>query len=259
VDYLLSREGKQNMITARPEASEQTARSEKLSESRYEHWHHWPVNWTAVWIGALSALAVALLIGLIGIAVGAQQFTPEHRVVDLHKVSIIALIFSVCGAFFAFVVGGWVAGKIAGILHAEEATLHGAIVWLTAVPVLLVLLSLGAGSFFGGWYSGLAATPAGANDSGTPYYRPEAPGPNATDTDKTDYQADMTKYRENVKQWRDNTPRATRNSALGALTALLLGLIGSVIGGWMACGEPMSLTYRRAARAQHPAASRITV
>ena len=38
---------------------------------------------------------------------------------------------------------------------------------------------------------------------------------------------------------------ASRNSALGALTALLIGLIGSVIGGWMASGEPMSLTYSR--------------
>ncbi len=36
-----------------------------------------------------------------------------------------------------------------------------------------------------------------------------------------------------------------RNSALGALTALLLGLVGSVIGGWIAPGEPMTFTYHR--------------
>jgi hypothetical protein len=29
------------------------------------------------------------------------------------------------------------------------------------------------------------------------------------------------------------------------VTALLLGLVGSVIGGWMASGEPMTLTYWR--------------
>ena len=32
-----------------------------------------------------------------------------------------------------------------------------------------------------------------------------------------------------------------RNGALGALTALLVSLMGSVIGGWMASGEPMTV------------------
>jgi uncharacterized membrane protein YeaQ/YmgE (transglycosylase-associated protein family) len=36
-----------------------------------------------------------------------------------------------------------------------------------------------------------------------------------------------------------------RNGALGALTALLVGLVGSVIGGWMASGEPMTFTHYR--------------
>jgi hypothetical protein len=33
---------------------------------------------------------------------------------------------------------------------------------------------------------------------------------------------------------------AARNSALGAITALLLGLIGSVIGGWLGSRKPMA-------------------
>ena len=37
-------------------------------------------------------------------------------------------------------------------------------------------------------------------------------------------------------------------AALGALTALLLGLVGSVIGGWMASGEPMTFTHYRTRR-----------
>ena len=37
----------------------------------------------------------------------------------------------------------------------------------------------------------------------------------------------------------------TRNTALGVITALLLGLMGSVVGGWMASGEPMNFTHHR--------------
>jgi hypothetical protein len=32
---------------------------------------------------------------------------------------------------------------------------------------------------------------------------------------------------------------------MAALTSLLVGLIGSVIGGWMASGEPMTFTFYR--------------
>ena len=32
----------------------------------------WIVNWTGIWVGALAALATALILGLIAIAVGAH-------------------------------------------------------------------------------------------------------------------------------------------------------------------------------------------
>jgi len=238
------------MITARTDVLGTEPRPADRAEVEYERWRHWPVNWTAVWVGALAALAVALLFGLIGIAVGAHLLGPEHRVVDLHKMSIWALIFSVCGAFFAFVAGGWVAGKIAGILRAEPGILHGVITWLLSVPLLLMVFSFGAGSLFGGWYAGLAGNPAWATPAGAPFERPELPGPNATEAQRNAYQLEMEKYRGEVHQWQIDTPRATRNSALGALTALLLGLVGSALGGWLASGEPMSLTHHRTRREQ---------
>jgi VIT1/CCC1 family predicted Fe2+/Mn2+ transporter len=101
-----------------------------------------------------------------------------------------------------------VASKIAGVRRAESAMLHGAVVWLLAVPLLLVLAALGAGGYFGGWYSGLAGTPPWV----TPPSSPVDP----------------------------DAALAARNSALGAITALLLGLIGSVIGGWLGSRKPMA-------------------
>src|SRR5262245_29887449 len=93
--------------------------------------------------------------------------------------------------------------------------LHGAIAWLVTVPGLLVVAGLGAGGYLGVWYSGLAASPPWA--------------PQATPTVENAAAA-----------------LAARNAALGALTALLLGLVGSVVGGWMGSGEPM--TFHRSKR-----------
>ena len=184
-----------------------------MEESRVvQQWEivNWPVNWSAVWVGALAALALGLIFGLVGTAVGAYQ---EMHIVSWRKFHMWSLVFSVCGAFFAFAVGGWTAGKILGAHHAEISMLHGAIAWLVTVPMFLVLASLGSMSYFGVWYVGLAGTPA--------WVTPAA----------VDLQTALA---------------LAKNSALGAVTALLLGLVGSVVGGWMASGEPMTITYYRA-------------
>ena len=171
--------------------------------TRAETWTAWPVSWSALWIGALTTLAVALVIGLIGTAVGAHQMK-EGRIVTTGGLRLLTIVFSVAGAFFSAVVGGWVAAQIAGIRRADTAMLHGAIVWLLGIPVLLVLAGLGVTGYFGAWYAGFLPAARTAADA-----------------------------------------VAMRNAALGSVTALLIGLVGGVIGGWMASGEPMTVTARR--------------
>ena len=172
-------------------------------------WIAWPVAWSAVWVGTLTAIAVGQIIGLIGFAVGAHEVA---RYVDWKKVHLITLVFSICGAFFAFAAGGWAAARIAGIRRSEPAILHGSIVWLLALPLLLAFAALGASGYFGGWYAGLAGTPSWV-------VAPATPDPDIA--------------------------AATRNNALATVISLLLGLVGGVIGGWMASGEPMTFTHHR--------------
>jgi hypothetical protein len=170
--------------------------------TRRDYRDPWPVRWSAVWVGALTGIAMALLLGLLAVALGAYgggRLGPE----DLGLGDLIA---AVGGAFFSFVAGGWVAARLGGWRYAEPAALHGAIAWLVALPLLIMLIALGAGSLFGAWWTGLAGAPAWA------------------------------------------TPRATaaaaelaQEAAGGALTALLLGLVGSVLGGWLGSGAPMTI------------------
>jgi hypothetical protein len=173
----------------------------------------WPVDWSAVWVGALAALATALIIGLVALALGAHKAGPAPGIASWREYGLGALVFSIVGSFFAFVVGGWVAGKVSGWRRTEPAILHGAIAWLVAVPMLVVLAALGTGNMLGGWYGGLGGVPVWATPAG-PVADP-------------------------------NAAAAARNAALGAVTALLLGLVGSVLGGWLASGEPMYPTYYR--------------
>ncbi len=177
---------------------------------RQYQWQAWPVAWSSVWVGALAALAAGLIIGLIGYAVGAHEVA-SPRPTDVHKLRMIAVAFNIAGAFFAFVIGGWVAVQIAGIQRAEPAMVHGAIVWLVGVALLIALAGFGGAHYFGTWYGGLA-------------------GP-ATRAAAVPLDPEMA--------------RVARNAAFGTVVGLLLGLVGSVLGSWLACGEPMSIAYYR--------------
>jgi len=172
--------------------------------SRPETWVAWVVNWSAVWVGALASLSAALIFGLLGTAIGA---TSVEKFSSFTTVTRIEVAVVVCSAFFAFVIGGWVAGKITGARHSERTILHGAIAWVTATPMLVALLAAGAGNAFGGWYGGLVISPFGAQPATAA------------------------------------TPQAIQATALAAITSLLVGLVGAVIGGWMASGEPMTFTH----------------
>lgn len=184
-----------------------------------ERWVPWPVAWSAVWVGVLAALAVLLIMGLVGIALGASAAGPGQQILDWGEFTLGALIVAVFGSFLAFVLGGWTCARVAGLQYAETASLHGAIVWLLAVPILVILAAFGAGSFFGAWFGGLAGTPFSTAPIGPP-------SPDAI--------------------------TAARNAALGAVTALLLGLAGGVLGGWLASETPMRV--RRPIRRVTPGA-----
>jgi hypothetical protein len=172
-------------------------------------WRPWPV-WSAVWIGALAALAVGLIIGLVGYAVGAHQLTAP-RTMTFREIRLVTIAFNIGGAFFAFVAGGWIAARLAGVRRAEPAMLHGAIAWLVTVPILMVLAALGAAASYGGWFGALAS----------PVWAPAPPPVDPA------------------------TAAAVRTGALAAVVSLLLGLVGGVLGGWMASGEPMTWTHYR--------------
>lgn len=228
------------MVVATLGATNAETRRETLEEAHYETWHQWPVNWSAVWVGALAAILGVVLCGLVGVAIGAEVLNPERRLVDIKTMSFWTLAYSVCSSFFIFVVGGWVAARVAGCLRSEPAILHGVIAWLVAVPLVAVLTAIGAGHALGAWHTGLVGSTV---DNKTPFERPVPPGPTATEEERKLYEHQLAQYDFDVAKWREDTPKVVRNTALGAVTALLLGLMGSVLGGWMASGEHMTFHH----------------
>lgn len=167
------------------------------------------VAWSGVWIGAFASVVAVVLFGFIGTALGAHRAGVEGRVTEWSGVGPGALTFAVLGAFFAFVIGGWVAVRLAGIRVPEHAALTGAVVFLVGTILLLALASQAA-QYLNGWYSGLAPAPAA---------QPAVPNQPVD----------------------PSVAKAARNSAVAAAAVMLIGVIGGVIGGWAGSGERMTL------------------
>jgi hypothetical protein len=191
---------------------------------REESWTAWPVYWTPVIVGALASVVAAVLFGVIGTAVGSWRAGNEGRITDFSGIGRVAVAYAVFVSFLAFVIGGWVTARIAGIRSAEPAILHAAIAYLVATVVLIALASFG-GAVFNGWYAGLAPSPAVPSQAGQP--------------------VDAT------------AAKAATAGATAAAVALLLGLAGSVVGGWMGSGERMDFSFysRERGRMNRPVAS----
>jgi len=177
---------------------------------REDSWTAWPVYWSPVIVGALASVVAVVLFGVIGTALGSWKAGNEGRVTDFSGVGRVAVAYAVFASFFAFVIGGWVTARIAGIRRAEPAILHAAIAFLVATVVLLVMASFG-GAVFNGWYVGLAPSPAVPTPAGQP-------------VDPT-------------------VAKAAAAGATVAAAALLIGLAGSVVGGLMGSGERMDFSF----------------
>src|SRR5947207_10745943 len=175
-------------------------------------WTGWHLSWGSVLLGGLAGLVAAVLFSLIALAIGAHKAV-DDRILKWADVGPATIIFSVFGAFLASVIGAWVATKMSGARRAEPAILHGVAAWLVSMGIVLLFAALSGANTLGGGYLG-GLTPPGA------------PAPSTTPVDP-------------------NTAIAIRNAAVGGVLGMLIGLMGAVVGGWFASGEPMNVNHYR--------------
>ena len=187
-------------VASRSGALVDLKRNEVLEEAHYEKWNHWPVNWSTVWVGALTAVTVALIFGLIGIVIGAQILAPEHRIVDLKKLAFGSLAYSVFAAFPDLRRSRL--GRGQSCRHPTLGTRHSAWGHRLAGGGSSAGSSrcAGCGIFTGAWHAGLVGT--NMHDNNGPFERPAPLSTDATEAERAQYRADVDRYASEVKQWR---------------------------------------------------------
>jgi hypothetical protein len=124
---------------------------------------HGRARWGAIFAGTVYALALYVLLTMIGLGLGLTIFEPDEASPMNGSLTTTA-IWQFLSQLIALGVGGYAAGRLAGILHPMGSMLHGALVWslTTLVSVwiatsALVGIANVAGSAISGLFSGVSS------------------------------------------------------------------------------------------------------
>ena len=95
------------------------------------------ISWSAIFAGVALAMAVSLILNLLGTAIGTASIDPLQEGNPLDGLGKGTAIWVVASGIISLFVGGWVAGRLAQ----REGAMHGLLVWATTSLVTLYLVS----------------------------------------------------------------------------------------------------------------------
>lgn len=176
------------------------------------------VSWGAVLAGVVAALAVQLVLNLLGIGIGAATLDPmtgDNPAAS--SFSIGAAVWWVVSGIVASFLGGLVAGRLSGRPKESTAGWHGLVAWAAATLVIFYLLTSAVGGLLGGAFNAVTSVAGGLGRTAATAAQTAAPAlAKATDP-----------FGGIERQIRDatggNDPAALRDAAVSATRALITG------------------------------------
>ncbi len=103
------------------------------------------ISWGAIFAGAIIAVGVTILLGLLGSAIGARAIDPAEAAA-FEGVGIGTAVWWIATSIVALAIGGFVAGRTSGQADRFSATAHGAATWALATIATLWLASSALGT-----------------------------------------------------------------------------------------------------------------
>ena len=125
------------------------------------------VSWGAIIAGVVVALAIQVLLAMLGAGIGLATIEPAQQGSNPSATSMgigAAIWWALSGIVAAFG-GGWVAARLAGVPSREAGLLHGLATWAAATLIVLYLLSSTAGAIAGGAFTAVGRTLSGVGSA----------------------------------------------------------------------------------------------
>lgn len=117
------------------------------------------ISWGAILAGAITAVGVSMLLGLLGVwgsAAAVDPITPGGSP-TVATFGFTAGLFSALSALLALFCGGWVAGRLAGVPSSADGMLHGWLTWSLTMVVFFWLITSAATSVVSGAFGAMGS------------------------------------------------------------------------------------------------------
>ena len=99
------------------------------------------ISWGAIFAGAVIALAIGLMLNMLGVAVGASLVdTAARNGPAASSIGLGAAAWMLVSNLIALFVGGYAAARLSGTADGTDGTLHGVAVWAATLLVSTILL-----------------------------------------------------------------------------------------------------------------------
>ncbi len=107
-------------------------------------------SWGAIFAGALTALAVAFLLNLLGLGIGLSSINPLTESDPLAGLGIGSIIWLGLSNLAALFLGGMVAGRMSGFSSKADGGIHGFLAWALYALVTFYFLTSTVGFIMSG-------------------------------------------------------------------------------------------------------------
>lgn len=107
------------------------------------------ISWASIFAGVAVVAIAQLLFTLLGLGIGLTTVNPTEGAPGM-GLGIGAGIWWVISSLLSLFIGGWVAGRMAGVPRGFDGVLHGVLTWAIATFLLIYFLGTAMGSLFGG-------------------------------------------------------------------------------------------------------------
>jgi len=181
------------------------------------HYAHPLISWPTVIGGAIAAIAIGFLLGLLGLALGASVFNPYQTAAHAESITVMGGLYMMFAQFVALQAGGFIASRSARYPDHFGGALNGFMAWSFAIVAGLLIASFAGALLASGpdVSASLANTVDAVSDAAT--HRGDTASDLAAASGATD---------------------VARSAAWWALGAVGLGLCGAIAGGWLGAAHP---------------------
>lgn len=199
------------------------------------------ISWGAIFAGTVSALAVQLMLTLLGTGIGAWAINPSAGADGMNGIGIAAGIWAGVSFIIALFVGGWVAGRMSGLGSKMDGLLEGFLVWGAVTVLTFALVTSAIGNILGG-AAGLAGNTLamGAEQVQNPKEMVQEFG--AAARDNLDDPQEIQDAKQAARETGEAVASGTAQTSLWAFGALVLGGAAAAMAGRMGSSSAIKET-----------------